>query len=58
MVAIPVLLLCGLAGLAALPGRSSGRGGGGGGGGADALAVIGDDSHFFGQSPAVYPSRR
>lgn len=46
----------GLAGLAALPkhrdagGRSSGGGGGG-------VSQITDDSHFYGESPGVYPSR-
>lgn len=51
MVAVPLILLSGLAGLAALPGKSSGSG--------DRRTedAIADDTHFYGQSPPVYPSR-
>jgi beta-glucosidase len=55
VVGVPLVLLCGLAGLAALPGRSSGESGGGGT--ADPEGVIEDDCQFYGQSPPVYPSR-
>lgn len=48
-----VVILSGLAGLAALPGSSSG----GSGNGADGN-VIKDDVYFYGQSPSVYPSRK
>lgn len=54
MVAIPLILLCGLAGLAALP-KSHGKE-------AEALRetnnAISEDSYFHGQSPPVYPSRK
>lgn len=52
VVAVPLILLSGLAGLAALPGNSSG---GHGNGGKD--KAIRDDVEFYGQSPPVYPSR-
>lgn len=51
--AVPLVLLSGLAGLAALPGKSSGGGGSPGGD-----AVMRDDVEFYGRSPAVYPSRK
>lgn len=49
----------GLAGLAALPKHHNGEQGGGssGGGGGGGGGHITDDSHFYGQSEAVYPSR-
>jgi beta-glucosidase len=50
----------GLAGLAALPKHrngSAGSGDGDGGGGVSHKGRITDDSHFYGESPAVYPSR-
>jgi beta-glucosidase len=53
-VAIPLILLCGLAGLAALPGKSSGSVPKDHDG-ADGDAIT-DDVHFYGQSPPVYPS--
>lgn len=55
MVAVPLILLCGLAGLAALPkgsassSKDNSR---------DAQDAILNDSYFYGQSPPVYPSRR
>ncbi|CRK19664.1 hypothetical protein BN1708_012724 [Verticillium longisporum] len=52
-VIIAVVLLIiggGLAGLAALPRGNGGRGD------SDADGLIKDDAHFYGQSPAVYPS--
>lgn len=51
VIGVPLLIIAGgLCGLAALNGRSSGGRGTSGN-------VISDDGHFFGQSPAVYPSR-
>ena len=54
MVAVPLLLACGLSGLAALPGGNSVSG--------DVTAssdeVLRDDGHFYGESPPVYPSRK
>ena len=49
-----IIIAGGLAGLAALP-----RGGGSGSGvvGVAAQDVITNDTHFYGQSPPVYPSR-
>jgi hypothetical protein len=52
VVAVPLILLSGLAGLAALPGSSSG---GHEHDGND--KAIQDDVDFYGQSPPVYPSR-
>ena len=52
MVAVPLILLCGLAGLAALP-----KGSGQKDAARDAADVITHDSYFYGQSPPVYPSR-
>lgn len=51
--AVPLVLLSGLAGLAALPGKSSG-----GRGGPSDDGVTRDDAEFYGLSPAVYPSRK
>lgn len=53
MVAIPLLLICGLSGLAALPGSSSVSGD------LDAVdkEMVRDDTYFYGNSPPVYPSR-
>lgn len=54
MVCVPLLLACGLSGLAALPGKSSDIGEV-----SDVAAAdrIGGDEHFYGDSPPVYPSR-
>jgi hypothetical protein len=52
MVAVPLLLICGLSGLAAL-GINSGSGTSG----LEAKSLIWDDEHFYGDSPPVYPSR-
>jgi len=49
-----VLLLSGLAGLAAL----KHKGGGSGPMGAAAQDVVKEDSFFYGQSPPVYPARK
>ncbi|KAI9172450.1 putative beta-glucosidase M [Paramyrothecium foliicola] len=54
LIAVPLILLGGLAGLAALPGKSSGSGNNGQSSGAQ--DAIRDDSHFYGQSPPVYPA--
>lgn len=59
VIAILVIIGGGLAGLAALPNRSgssSGSGGSGNGAG-DNPNAIQSDTHFYGQSPAVEPSR-
>lgn len=60
VIAILVIIGGGLAGLAALPNRSgSSSGGGGSGNGAgDNPNAIQSDTHFYGQSPAVEPSRK
>lgn len=60
VIAILVIIGGGLAGLAALPNRSgssSGSGGSGNGAG-DNPNAIQSDTHFYGQSPAVEPSRK
>lgn len=63
-IVILVIIGGGLAGLAALHNRSSGNGGSSGdtdsdgsGGGSDSDAVK-SDVYFYGDSPAVYPSRK
>ncbi|KAH8178923.1 fibronectin type III-like domain-containing protein [Sarocladium implicatum] len=52
VIAVPLVLACGLSGLAALPGRSSISG--------DVAEssdeVVQDDGYFYGDSPPVYPS--
>jgi beta-glucosidase len=53
LVAIPLILLSGLAGLAALRNDDGLSSADGNGANPDAIQ---DDSHFFGQSPPVYPS--
>lgn len=60
VIAILVVIGGGLAGLAALPNRSgSSSGSGGSGNGAeDKPNAIQSDTHFYGQSPAVEPSRK
>lgn len=60
VIAVLVIIGGGLAGLAALPNRSgssSGSGGSGNGAGNNPNAIQ-SDMHFYGQSPAVEPSRR
>jgi len=52
-----VIIGGGLAGLAALPKHRNGGQGGGDSGGGGGSGQITDDSYFYGQSPAVYPSR-
>lgn len=54
MVAVPLVLLCGLAGLAALGHGHSDRGGQPAHG---SKHVIDSDTYFYGQSPPVYPTR-
>ncbi|KEY66084.1 hypothetical protein S7711_09204 [Stachybotrys chartarum IBT 7711] len=56
LIAVPLILLSGLAGLAALDTGSSGSGGDGAN--AERQEVIQDDTHFYGDSPPVYPSRK
>lgn len=60
VIVILVIIGGGLAGLAALPKKNNGNGNGGGSGsvgsGGDS-EMITDDGYFYGQSPAVYPSR-
>lgn len=60
-VATLVVIGGGLAGLAALHNRSSGGGGvgssGPGSGGSGSSNAIASDTHFYGDSPPVYPSR-
>lgn len=51
LVAVFLILLSGLAGLAALPGKSSG-------GRSDGQDVIAEDVYFYGNSPAIYPARK
>jgi beta-glucosidase len=51
IVVMILILLSGLAGLAALPKR------GGSGSVAVAQDIISNDTYFYGQSPPVYPSR-
>lgn len=53
---MPLILLSGLAGLAALDSGSSGSGDDGAN--AERQEVIQDDTHFYGDSPPVYPSRK
>lgn len=53
VVGVPLVLLSGLAGLAALPGNSSNQGHG-----PDRDSIIRDDAEFYGRSPPVYPSRK
>ena len=54
VIAVPLVLACGLSGLAALPGRGSISG--------DVAEssdeVVQDDGYFYGDSPPVYPSRK
>jgi beta-glucosidase len=53
-----VIIGAGLAGLAALPKHREQQSSGGSGGGAGGTnSQITDDEYFYGQSPAVYPSR-
>jgi hypothetical protein len=54
MVAVPLLLICGLSGLAALGGSSSGSDNER----SDVKDLVLDDDYFYGDSPPVYPSRR
>jgi hypothetical protein len=60
VIGVLVIIGGGLSGLAALHNRSSGNGGSssdgsGGGAGSDAIK---SDAYFYGNSPAVYPSRK
>lgn len=56
VVVVLVIIGGGLAGLAALPKKNKDGSAGGGPEGLDADAVR-SDAHFYGESPAVYPSR-
>lgn len=59
VIGVLVIIGGGLSGLAALHSRSPGNGsssdGSGGGAGSDAIK---SDAYFYGDSPAVYPSRK
>ncbi len=56
-VVILIIIGGGLAGLAALPKHRDSEQSGGGSGGGGSSGQITSDSYFYGQSPAVYPSR-
>jgi beta-glucosidase len=60
VIVVLVIIGGGLAGLAALPGRSASSSGGAGSanGAGDNPGAIKSDTYFYGQSPAVQPSRK
>lgn len=58
VIGILVIIGGGLSGLAALHNRSSGNGGSSSDGSGSGSDAIKSDAYFYGDSPAVYPSRK